>query len=202
MSFPRVFLLLLIPLWLAACGGPAQPVWAPDAAVERARYVHDGPPRVTLYTVIATRNGSGGHSGLMINGSERLMFDPAGSFALPFAPERNDVHFGLTDRTVAAYIDYHARPDWEVREQEFDVTAAQANALIGAVKAYGAVPKAQCSLAITRILSKVPGFEGIGVGYFPNRLSKDFGALPGVRTRLITDATVDTNHGVIFEPRP
>ncbi len=202
MSFLRILLLILMPLWLASCGGPAEPVWASNAAVERARYVHDGPARLTLFTVIATRNGSGGHSGLMINGSERVMFDPAGTFDVPFAPERNDVHFGMTARTVAAYVDYHARPAWNVRVQELDVTGAQAETLIAAVKAYGAVPKAQCSLAITRILSQMPGFESIGVGYFPNALSKDFGALPGVRDRLVTDADADTSHGVIFEKRP
>lgn len=197
----RNLILLLFPLWVAACGGPAEPVWAPDTAVARASYVHEGPTRVTLFTVVSTRNGSGGHSGLLINGSERVMFDPAGTFDVPFAPERNDVHFGMTPRTLAAYVDYHARDAWNVRVQELNVTAAQAEALLVAVKAYGAVPKAQCSLAITRILSGVAGFEGIGFSYFPNALSKDFGRLPGVREKLVTDATADKGHNVVFQER-
>ena len=192
---------LFVLLFLAACGGPAEPVWAREAAVKRATYVHEGPARVTLFTVVATRNGSGGHSGLMINGRERVMFDPAGTFKVPFVPERNDVLIGMTPRALAAYVDYHARAEWNVRVQEVDVTSAQAEALIAAVKAYGAVPKAQCSLAITRVLSDVQGFESLRVGYFPNALSRDFGALPGVRERLVTDATADTSHNVIFEPR-
>ena len=198
----RCLILFLLPLTLAACGGPAEPVWAPDAAVKRAVYAHDGPPRVTLFTVISTRNGSGGHSGLMINGAERVMFDPAGTFKVPFSPERNDVLFGMTDRALAAYVDYHARPAWKVRVQEVDVSQVQAAALIGAVKAYGAVPKAQCALAITRILSEVDAFQSIGVGYFPNALSGDFAGLAGVREKLVTDETADTSHNVIFEPRP
>lgn len=198
----RWLIVLALPLMLAACGGPAEPVWAPDAVVKQARYAHAGPPRVTLFTVVSTRNGSGGHSGLMINGTERVMFDPAGTFKVPFVPERNDVLFGMTDRALAAYVDYHARPEWEVRVQELDVTEAQVAALLAAVKAYGAVPKAQCSLAITRILSGVEGFEGIGVGYFPNALAGDFAVLPGVREGLVTDATADTSHNVVFEPRP
>lgn len=197
----RFVILISTILSLAACGGPAEPVWAPDAAVKRATYAHKGPARVTLFTVISTRNGSGGHSGLMINGAERVMFDPAGTFKVPFVPERNDVLFGMTDRALAAYVDYHARPAWEVRVQELDVTQGQAAALLASVKAYGAVPKAQCSLAITRILSEVPGFETISVGYFPNALASGFGALPGARERLVTDATADTSHNVIFEPR-
>lgn len=199
--FLRWLAFLFLPLILAACGGPAEPVWAPDAVVKQAVYAHDGPPRVTLFTVVSTRNGSGGHSGLMVNGAERVMFDPAGTFKVPFAPERNDVLFGMTERALAAYVDYHARPEWKVRVQELDVTEAQAAALLAAVKAYGAVPKAQCSLAITRILSGVEGFENVGVGYFPNALAGDFGALSGVRERLVTDATADTSHNVIFEPR-
>lgn len=198
----RWLILFTLPLMLAACGGPAEPVWAPDAVVKQASYVHAGPPRVTLFTVVSTRNGSGGHSGLMINGAERVMFDPAGTFKVPFVPERNDVLFGMTDRALAAYVDYHARPEWEVRVLELDATASQVTALLAAVKAYGAVPKAQCSLAISRILSGVEGFGSVGVGYFPNALAGDFAALPGVRERLVTDATADTSHNVVFEPRP
>ena len=117
------------------------------------------------------------------------MFDPAGSFKVPFVPERNDVLFGMTDRALAAYVDYHARPAWKVRTQELDVSEEQAATLLAAVKAYGAVPKAQCSLAITRILSDVPGFGSISVGYFPNALADDFGALSGVRESLVTSSS-------------
>ena len=191
------FLALL--LLLAACGGPAEPVWAPDEAVARARYVHDAPPSVTLYTVVSTRNGSGGHSGLLINGDERLLFDPAGTFRLPFAPERNDVHFGMTDRAVDVYIDYHARETFDVVVQEAPLTLDQARRLTALVKAYGAVPKAQCSLSITRILGDVPGFGDIGVTYFPNTLSERFGRITGATRRVISDDDADKNHNVLFE---
>ena len=40
-------------LVLAACGGgTASAPFAPDSAVMAARYVHDGPPAVTLFTVV------------------------------------------------------------------------------------------------------------------------------------------------------
>ena len=184
---------------LAACTGPAEPVWAPDDAVRAARYVHDGPPRVTLFTVINKRNGTGGHAGLMINGDERIMFDPAGTFSLPFVPERNDVHFGITERALAVYVDYHARETWDVRIQELDISAEQARMLAASAKAYGAVPKAQCALSVSRILKDVPGFESVGTTWYPMSLSADFAALPGVRTRLVTDDDADKNHNVLFE---
>lgn len=188
----------LLPMILAACGGPAEPVWAPNDAVQKAIYRHDGPPKITLFTVINVRSGSGGHTGLMINGDQRLIFDPAGTFKLPFAPERNDVHFGMTENALKVYIDYHARQTWNVRAQEIEVTPEQARMLTKLVQEYGAVPKAQCTLSITRILKQVPGFESIKVTYFPNALSEKLNQFPGVRTRLITDDDADTNHGVLI----
>ncbi len=188
----------LLPLVLAACGGPAEPVWAPDDAVQKAVYRHEGPPKITLFTVINVRSGSGGHSGLLINGDQRLIFDPAGTFKLPFAPERNDVHFGMTENALKVYIDYHARQTWNVRAQELEVTPRQARILTRLVQEYGAVPKAQCTLAITRILKQVPGFESVKVTYFPNALAEKLEQFPGVQTRLITDDDADTNHGVLI----
>lgn len=194
----RAVALLLLPLLLAACGGPAEPVWAPDEAVERARYSHAGPPSLTLYTVVSTRNGSGAHSGLLINGDERILFDPAGTFKLPFAPERNDVHFGMTKRALDVYVDYHARETFDVHIQEVPVTLAQARMAAQLVKSYGAVPKAQCALSITSILKQVPGFEDMRVTYFPVGLSRRFGEVTGVAPIIISDDDADKNHNVLF----
>lgn len=182
---------------LSACGA-AEPRWAPEDAVMQARYVHDGPPAVTLFTVIATENGQGAHSGLMINGSERLMFDPAGSWALPRLAERNDVHFGMTDKMVNFYIDYHARETYYVVEQTKVVSPQVAEHLIRAVKAYGAVPKAQCTRSISSILSSAPGFESLPETWFPKKLMSAFAELPGVTERTITDDDADDNHGILL----
>lgn len=196
----RFFLLLMIPLWLAACGGPAEPVWAPDEEIQKYAYRHEGPPEFRLYTVVSTRNGSGGHSGLLINApSGRILFDPAGTFKLPFAPERNDVHYGMTENALKVYIDYHARETFDVIEQRVEVTPEQAAIAARLVKEYGAVPKAQCSLAITRVLKQIPGFATINVTYLPNSTARRFGELTGVTTRRISDDDADKNHNVLFE---
>ena len=68
-------LLLALLLPLAACG--AKSIIAPEAEVQRAIYRDDSPPSLTLYTMINNRNGEGGHSALMVNGSQRVLFDPA-----------------------------------------------------------------------------------------------------------------------------
>lgn len=194
----RFACLLSLPVVLAACGGPAEPVWAPDAAVERARYAHDASPSITLFTVVSTRNGSGAHSGLLINGDERILFDPAGTFKLPFAPERNDVHFGMTERALDVYIDYHARETFDVHIQEVPVTLEQARIAAQLVKSYGAVPKAQCALSITSVLKQVPGFDDIRSTYFPVGLSRRFGEVTGVPPIVISDDDADKNHNVLF----
>ena len=183
-------------LSLAACG--AEPQWASDEAVARARYVHNEPPSITLYTVVSTKNGSGAHSGLLINGSERIMFDPAGTWHHPALPERNDVHFGVTPKMVTFYIDYHARETFDVIEQRIMVSPGVAELVAQRAKAYGAVPKAQCANSISAILRGVPGFESLPQTYYPNKLSVAFGALPGVTSRKITDDDADDNHGVLL----
>ena len=192
----RLALCFVALLGLAACA--AEPVFAPQAAVTAARYVHDGPTSITLYTVINNRSGAGAHTGLLINASERVMFDPAGSFQHPRVPERNDVHYGMTPRIVNFYIDYHARETFRVIEQTVVVSPGVAELAKQRSEAYGAVPKAQCSNSVTSILSGVPGFESIGSTWYPAELSERFGRLPGATGRTITDDDADKNHGVLL----
>lgn len=194
----RAFLALALVAGLTACGTTAEPVWAPDEDVARAAYVHDGPPSITLYTVLATRDGSGAHAGLLINGSQRVMFDPAGTWRHPRLPERNDVHFGMTPRMVNFYIDYHARETFDVVEQTIEVSPEVAELVMARAKAYGAVPKAQCTIAISSILRDVPGFTDLPRTWFPKKLMEAFGDRPGVQTRRITDDDADNNHGVLL----
>lgn len=184
------------PLALAGCA--AESVLAPEAEVQRALYHADGPPKLTLFTVQSTRSGSGAHSGLMVSGSHRALFDPAGTFYHPAAPEQNDVLFGITDTVLKVYIDYHARETFDVLIQEIEVSPEVAARAMAEIQAYGAVPNAQCNLAISRILSRLDGFESIPVGWFPNKTAEVLGQLPGVTSRRVTDDDADQNHGVLF----
>jgi len=192
----RLILALVAMLTLAACG--AESKWATDEQVAQARYVHNGPPSVTLFTVLSTRDGSGAHSGLMINGTERIMFDPAGTWYHPQLPERNDVHFGMTLKMVAFYIDYHARETFDVIEQTVIVSPGVAELVAQRAKAYGAVPKAQCTKSISDILRDVPGFESLPSSWYPAKYMEAFAKLPGVTSRKITDSDADNNHGVLL----
>lgn len=181
---------------LSACG--AEPKWAPEDQVQAARFVAEGPTYVTLYTVVNKSSGSGAHSAILINGSERLIFDPAGTWQHPRLPERNDVHFGMTDKAIAFYIDYHARATYDVIEQQVFVSPEIAELVLRRVQDYGAVPKAMCTNATSSILRGVPGFDSLPSTWYPKKLSAAFGALPNVSTRIITDDDDDSNHGVLL----
>tara|TARA_R110002096_G_scaffold47539_27_gene126810 strand:- start:1027 stop:1641 length:615 start_codon:yes stop_codon:yes gene_type:complete len=193
----RILLALAALLTLAACGS-AEPKWAPDKAVAEARYQAPGPKTITLFTVLSTRNGSGAHAGLMINGSQRVMFDPAGTWYHPSVPERNDVHFGMTPKMVDFYIDYHARETFDVIEQTIEVSPEVAEIAMSRAMAYGAVPKAQCTRSISYILRGVPGFENLPQTWFPKKLMNAFGQLPGVKTRKITDTDTNDNKDILL----
>jgi hypothetical protein len=192
----RLVLSLVALLGLAACG--AEPKWAPQEQVDAARFVAGPPTYITLYTVVNKTSGSGAHSAILVNGSERVMFDPAGTWMHPRLPERNDVHFGMTDRAIAFYIDYHARKTYDVIEQKIFVSPEVAELVLQRVKDYGAVPKAMCTAATSSVLRGVPGFEGLPSTWYPKKLSDAFGELPGVSSRKITDDDDDSNHGVLL----
>jgi hypothetical protein len=195
----RLLFGLVVALGLAACG--AESKWAPQEQVDAARFVAGPPNYITLYTVVNTRTGSGAHSAILVNASERVIFDPAGTWYHPKLPERNDVHFGMTDKAIAFYLDYHTRITYNTIEQTIYVSPEVAELVLERVKAYGAVPKAMCTSANSSILRGVPGFESLPQTFYPKVLSTAFGKLPGVTTRVITDDDADDNHGVLLVQR-
>lgn len=174
----RRLAILALTLLLAACG--ADSVYAPDQAVSRARYSSKAPPSLTLITVINNRSGAGGHAALMIDADERVIFDPAGSWHHSAAPERNDVHYGITPLMLDFYIDYHARETYRVVMHTVHVSpelAARAKAL---AEEAGPVPKIYCSQATSGILRQLSGFEDVTRSFFPVQTMNSFAALPGV----------------------
>ncbi|WP_417807336.1 hypothetical protein [Thioclava sp.] len=188
---------LMLPLFLAGCG--ADNIYASDADVARYRYVSDEPPSLTLYTVISTRTSAGGHSALMINGRERIIFDPAGTWNHPWAPERNDVHFGITEKMRKFYIDYHSRETWYVRSQKIPITMAQADQLMARVERNGSVNKMMCADSVSDALRDMPWLRNeIPFTFSPLKLSKAFGKLPGVVSKDHYDDDPDDNSGVLM----
>ncbi len=164
----------------------------------RARYVSNEPASLTLYTVISKRNGTGGHSALMINASQRVLFDPAGTFKVGSVPERNDLLYGITERMRKLYIDYHARDTYDVLAQTIQVSPAVAEQALREAQSYGAVNKAFCGNSVSDILKDLPGFENTPRTFSPIRISEAFAAHPGVMTHLYRDGDPDIQTGIVM----
>ncbi|WCR11402.1 hypothetical protein JHW45_03080 [Paracoccus stylophorae] len=195
----RVFLAATLPAVLAACG--ADNIWASDEAVRAARFVSDEPPSITLFTVIGIPRGEGGHSALMINGSQRVIYDPAGSWQHPRIPERHDVLYGITDNFKNFYIDYHARSTYWVAEDTVPVSREVADLAIRRAQANGAANKSFCAVETGTVLNGVPGFEGAPTGFSPTKLRNWFLTLPNVRSRRFQDGDPANNHDVLIRQK-
>lgn len=197
----RILLVLALTGGLTACGG-ADNIWASDAAVTKAAYRAEGPAKLTLFTVISNRSGSGAHSALMINGHERVLFDPAGTWGHARIPERHDVHYGITPGVEDFYIDYHARITYRVIRQEIVVSPQVAELAIRLVEQNGAVPKAHCAKSISAILRRIPGFEDAPDKWNPKALSTYFATKPGVVEETFYDDDPHMNNQILATGLP
>ena len=80
-----------------------------DLALQNAAYRHAGPTTLSLMTMVINGSGTGAHTSLMINASQRVIFDPAGTVRHARLPQKADVLFGVTPAIEDFYIRAHAR---------------------------------------------------------------------------------------------
>lgn len=166
---------------VAGCTNNYSGPMASQEEVAKAAYKHDGPPALTLYTMVNNRSGSGAHTSLMINApSQRVIFDPAGTVIMTTIPERNDVLFGITPQAEQIYASAHARETYHVRIQRLEVSPQVAERALSLAVNNGKVGAAMCTSATSRIMSQLPGLESLGTVMFPNKLAERFAQIPGV----------------------
>ncbi|UWR03359.1 hypothetical protein K3740_01220 [Ruegeria conchae] len=177
----RILIACLLAVTVAGCAGSQRPQAESFEIVSRS-YRDPGPSTLTLYTMISTRTGSGAHTSLMISGSERVIFDPAGSFRADVVPIKNDVLYGITPNVERAYRSSHARETHYARIQTIQVTPQQAEIALQLAKQMGPVAGAFCANSTAQLLQQVPGFEQISTTFYPVKLSDQFGQIPGVVT--------------------
>jgi hypothetical protein len=191
----RLFLGLGAILGLSGC--LAEPEWAADTDVQRFAYSDGGDSSVTLITVVRTSASEGGHTAVLIDGSQRVIWDPAGTWWHPQSPERNDLHYGITPWMEAYYRDYHVRDNFHVIEQKIPVSQEVADAMIAAYQQHGAVAKANCTRSSSSVMNDIDGFEGIRTTWFPLTMLEDFGKLPGVLTETFFEDTLDLSDRIV-----
>jgi hypothetical protein len=171
---------------------------SPASAIEAAVHVNTGPPKLTLITMVNNRSGAGAHTALLVESTQTVLFDPAGSFEHERIPERGDVLYGMTPSWVQSYKSAHARNDFHVVSQEFSVTPAQAARALQLVQANGAVPSAMCTNSTSSILRQIPGFQSVKQVYYPLKLMEQVETLPGVTTtRYYEDDAGDVLDGIV-----
>jgi hypothetical protein len=161
--------------------------------IARARYVSPEPPSVTLMSMVNTRSGRSAHVGLLINGSQQVLYDPAGSFTHPELPRRADIHYGMTPRYVDYYERYHARFDYFVEAKTVPLTRAQADQLIANAQAEGKAMKTTCALAVADVLRPVPPFQGVERNFYPEPLRKYFARTAGVDVHYVRELDIGKN---------
>ncbi len=185
---------------LAGCAGRG--VWAPDDAVQAARYAPPGAPELALITVMNNRTGRGDHTALLISAGERVLFDPAGSWYHRLAPERHDVHHGLRPQLFAIYINYHTRETHHTVIQRVAVNPEVAQRALRLAQDKGPVNNAFCTRATADILRELPGFEGISATWFPHQLKDQFAELDGVETHSLRHDDPELTARIAAAQRP
>ena len=167
--------------FLAACGSDNHPD-DPPQAVAAAVYRSSAPPSLTVFTMVNNRTGNGGHTSLLVNGSQQVLFDPAGSFRDERLAERGDVLYGVSQAWVNAYKSAHARETFHVVEQKFPVTAAQAEQALQLVMANGSVGGGFCTNSTSAILQRINGFQNVQNTFYPVKLMEQLSRFPNVTT--------------------
>lgn len=191
----RILAALVSICLLAACAQPPAIPYASDARVAEVAYRAPGPDTLTVFTMVSNRNGKGAHSALMINGTQRVIFDPAGSFVNDRVPEQEDVLYGVTPAVLAGYKSAHARSTFHVVSQTFEVTPEQAAVALRLATTHGAVGRAFCTNATTGLLRQVPGFADIDQTFFPTRLMEQLATRPG----MVEEKYFEDDEGTIVD---
>lgn len=176
----RLIAAFLLMALVAACATAPDIPYASDERVKASAYRAPGPDTLTVFTMVNNGSGKGAHSAVMINASQRVIFDPAGSFQNARVPEQEDVLYGVTPAVLAGYKSAHARSTFHVVSQTFEVTPQQAETALRLATTNGAVPKAFCADATSSLLRRVPGFGDIDQTMFPTKLMNQLAARPDV----------------------
>lgn len=164
--------------------------------VARAAYRHDGPPSITLYTMLSNRSGAGAHTSILVNGSQRVAFDPAGSFRHEKIVSRNDTVFGMTPYLVDQYTRFHARETYHVVIQTIEVSPEVAEQALKMVVNHPAVSRSYCAMSTSQLLAQLPGFEDVHPSFYPKKLMETFAA-KGASFERLYEYDSDDKTGVL-----
>lgn len=179
----RFAILLVSMTALAGCESDAEKHTPASAAtIAEAVYVSSEPASITLLTMVNENGDFGEHSGLLINASQQVLYDPAGTFRHSTSPNARDVNYGMHPALVNYYVSYHARRGYYVVSQKLDVTPEMAELIFQRSIAQGETGKLRCAVSISSVLNDLPLFDDIPTTYYPGKIMDRFGEIEGVTT--------------------
>ncbi len=176
---------------LAACADPSAD---PVEEIQARAYVSNEPPAITIFTMVNENGDFGEHTGILINASQQVLWDPAGSFRSVNLARSKDVFYGMTPQMVDYYVSYHARSGYYVVAQKLEVSADVAETLFRRAVAQGATGKLRCTVAASSVLGSIPQFADIPTTFFPGKLMEEFGKIPGVETSITREFDEGQNY--------
>ena len=120
--------------------------------------------------MINNKTDAGAHRSLLINASQRFIFDPAGTLKHDILIEQGDVPFGVTPKFDDFYTRVHVCQIFHVVLQSIEVTEGVAEMDLDLAMCNGAVVQALGAMSISQLLGKLPEFETISTTYFPQTM--------------------------------
>ena len=142
---------------------------------------NQGPALFEVFSSFNVGSGNGAHSAMFINADQRVVFDPAGTFAHATLPEQHDVVYGMTPAARRAFIDYHTRATFWTTLQTVEVPPETAAFILAQAQQAGPVPDALCTRSISSILERAPAMPvQVRTTWLPERLHNQLLDQPGV----------------------
>ncbi len=186
----RVIVGLAVLAALSACTDQTS---ASPEVIAANHFVSGEAPSLTIVNMKNVGSDASEHTGLLINGSEQVLFDPAGNYRHPRAPRAGDVHYGVTPTIFQSYKSFHARSDYYLTIQTLPLTLAQADALIARAQKQGATRQMFCAVTVADVLSDEPEFANMHRTMFPSAIERYFANYPGVTTTTFYESDLGKN---------
>lgn len=177
MRFVKLIGLMMMIALTSACAVEKN---ASSKNIAAVSHVSEERPYIAVVSMVNRGSGRAAHTAMLINASQRVIYDPAGTFQHPELQERGDIHYGVNDRMLSYYNRYHARFSHYVHTQKVYVSAETAEAVLRRTQAQGASPKMFCTIHTGEILKDIPQFSHIQPGFFPEGLRRQMASVPGV----------------------
>lgn len=191
----RLVIPLISLLALSACESSVEKLPAASPTrISEAAYINPEPASITLLTMVQENGDFGEHSGILINASQQVLYDPAGSFRHSTSPNARDVNYGIHPAMLAYYKSYHARYGYYVVSQEVEVTPEIAELIFSRAVAQGTTGKLRCGVSVSSVLNGLEMFDHIPTTYYPGKIMNGFGEVAGVETTYVYEDDIGQNH--------